>query len=177
MIVSPPGPSPLYSSRTFITSALGSLPFMTTLKHRGSTLFFIKNLWSPFPILARIAMIMKELSPHSRPSLPPPLFQLLLGARTATAKLPSERGPTFGPAHPVQKVHIKNHQTLYTKGVGMFASEIGTACELQSTGFISSNAASMMKERQILVHMLTKKCLKHQMLELHPTGIQEDTSF
>ena len=48
MIVSPPGPSPLYSSRTFITSALRSLPFMTTLKHRGSTLFFIKNLWSPF---------------------------------------------------------------------------------------------------------------------------------
>ena len=30
---------------------------------------------------------------------------LLLGAATTTAKLPSERGPTFGPAHPVQKVH------------------------------------------------------------------------
>ena len=100
-----------------------------------------------------------------------------IGGQNGDRKTASERGPTFGPAHPVQKVHIKNHQTLYAKGVGMFASEIGTACEVQSTGFISSNAASMMKERQILVHMLTKKCLKHQMLELHPSGIQEDTSF
>ena len=113
----------------------------------------------------------------SRSKLEVGIGGIFIGGQNGDRKTASERGPTFGPAHPVQKVHIKNHQTLYAKGVGMFASEIGTACEVQSTGFISSNAASMMKERQILVHMLTKKCLKHQMLELHPSGIQEDTTF
>ena len=74
MIVSPPGPSPLYSSRTFTTSALRSSPFMTTLKPRGITLFFIKNLWFHSPILAQIVMTMNESSLHSRPSPPPPSF-------------------------------------------------------------------------------------------------------